>query len=104
MNFFACTFLPATTFMFFQNAYGNFHAEIFPCFIIKLLQRFINILAAIFSLEALQVSLDSSYHFKSKLIAIGLTPNLMQINSSRVVNCELASHLARSLRSGDHIR
>ena len=72
--------------------------------IIKLLERLINNLAAILSLEVLQVSLSSSYKFESKRIAIRFTFNSMQNNFSRVKNCKLCSCLASYLRRGDHIR
>ena len=45
---------------------------------IKLLERFIKVLAAILRLEVLQVSLRSSSNFKSKQIALSLTATLMQ--------------------------
>ena len=47
---------------------------------IKLLERFIKVFAASLSLEELQVSLTSSYNFKSKEVALSFTANLMQIN------------------------
>ena len=71
---------------------------------IKLLERFIKVLATILSLEVLQVSLSSSYIFESKLGAINFIAKSMQNTFSRIINCKLASCLACYLRSGDHIR
>ena len=56
---------------------------------IKLLERFIKVLAAVFSIEVLQVSLRSSFNFKSEYIALSLTAILMQNNFfSQVINCK----------------
>ena len=71
---------------------------------IKLLERFIDVLEAILSLEVLQVSLSSSYNFKCQQVDISFTANLMQDNFSCVIKCKLASCSARYLKSGDHIR
>ena len=71
---------------------------------IKLLERFTKVLAAILSLEVLQVLLSSSYHFKSKAVAFGWTAKLVQNNFSRVMDSNLASCSTRYLRSGDHVR
>ena len=53
---------------------------------IKLLERFIKELAAILRLEVPQVTLGSSYKFKSKKVAISFIANLMQHNFSRFMN------------------
>ena len=47
------------------------------------------VLAAILSLELLQVSLSSSYDFKSKVVSISFTAILLQNNFSREINCKL---------------
>ena len=65
---------------------------------IKLLEIFIKVLAAILGIELLQVSLISSYNFKSKKVAINFTANLIPNDFGRVINCKLASSSACYLR------
>ena len=108
----------AWTFCMYFNVASNFHYDFLKLLrklsceniyllystFIKLLERFINDLAEILSIEVLQVLLRSSFKFNCKQIAFILTTILIQNTFSHVINCKLASCLASYLRSGDHIR
>ena len=58
---------------------------LYPTFI--KLENFTKALAAILSLEVLQIPLSSSYNIRSKEVDISFAALLMQ-NFSRVINCE----------------
>ena len=64
--------------------------------LIKLLERFIKVLAAILSIEVLQGSFSSSYNNKNKQVAISFAANLLENIFKRVINCKKTSWYLRS--------
>ena len=70
---------------------------------IKLLERSISNLAAVLSLELLQVSIRNG-SLKCNWDVINFTAISMRIDFIHVMKCKLTSSLARYSRSGDYIR